>query len=119
MKGWFVTSGYFQNEAVLYVRDAFRKAFEKQGVEFVHYKSNELNFWLDEKGNICFDEQKPNFVIFWDKDVVLARMMEKAGIKVFNDSNAIEICDDKVKTFLHLSNCSIAMKMMKRLSTIC
>ena len=29
MLGWFVTSGYFQNESVLFVKDCFKNAFEK------------------------------------------------------------------------------------------
>jgi len=109
MKGWFVTSGYFQNESVLYVKEAFQKAFQKEGVEFLHYKSNQLAYWIDQGGDVVFKAEKPDFVIFWDKDIVLASMLEKWGARVFNNSKSIEICDDKVKTLVHLANCGIPM----------
>lgn len=43
--------------------------------------------------------KKPDFVLFWDKDIILARYLELAGIPVFNSSSAIEICDDKRKAY--------------------
>ena len=47
--------------------------------------------------------QNPDFVLFWDKDVSLAKQIEAEGIPVFNSASAIEICDDKTKTHLALS----------------
>lgn len=41
---------------------------------------------------------KADFVIFWDKDVYLAKAMEDAGYKVYNNSFAIKMCDDKALT---------------------
>lgn len=53
--------------------------------------------------------EKPNFIIFWDKDVFLARHLEKMGFKVFNSSKAIEYCDNKGLMHLMLSNNNISM----------
>lgn len=47
--------------------------------------------------------KKPEFVLFFDKDVRLAQLLEAIGIKVFNNSKAIEICDDKTLTQIVLS----------------
>jgi glutathione synthase/RimK-type ligase-like ATP-grasp enzyme len=44
-----------------------------------------------------------SFVIFWDKDVFLCRILENAGLRVFNSSEAVRICDDKALTALRLS----------------
>ncbi|MBR2302341.1 MAG: RimK family alpha-L-glutamate ligase [Clostridia bacterium] len=109
MLGWFVTSGYFQNESVLYVKDCFKNAFKKHGIDFCHVKSNEKICYINEKGNVVLQGEKPDFVVFWDKDVLFASMMEKLGIKVFNSSKAIEICDDKAKTVVALAERGIAM----------
>ena len=109
MLGWFVTSGYFQNESVLFVKDCFKNAFEKHGISFVHVKSNEKICYIDQNGQIVLDCPKPDFVIFWDKDVLFASMLQKLGIKVFNNSKAIEICDDKAKTAVQLANNGIPM----------
>lgn len=48
-------------------------------------------------------ENRPNFVLFFDKDIRLAQLLEILGIKVFNNSKAIEICDDKTLTQIVLS----------------
>lgn len=43
-----------------------------------------------------------DFVIFWDKDVLLAKLLEKHKIKIFNSAAAIEKCDDKGLTYIEL-----------------
>lgn len=40
--------------------------------------------------------EKPDFIIFYDKDLTLAKAFEDAGLKVFNSHGAIRICDSKV-----------------------
>jgi glutathione synthase/RimK-type ligase-like ATP-grasp enzyme len=44
-----------------------------------------------------------DFVLFWDKDIRLARAFEAAGLPVFNSASAIEACDDKALTLERLS----------------
>ena len=51
--------------------------------------------------------RKPDFVIFWDKDVKLAKYLESIGIKVFNSAESIRLCDDKSLTYLNLNNAGI------------
>lgn len=109
MTGWFVTSGYFTNDSVEYVAESFKKAFEKEKIRFVRKKSNELGCFLSESGEVCFDEPMPDFVLFWDKDVTLAKCIEKCGVRVFNKSSVIEICDSKINTVVALSNRNLPM----------
>ena len=45
---------------------------------------------------------KADFVLFWDKDVRLARYLENGGYPLFNCADAIENCDDKTRTHLCL-----------------
>ena len=51
---------------------------------------------------ICKD-LRPDFVLFWDKDIHLARRLESEGIRLFNSADAIEICDNKILTAVTLS----------------
>lgn len=51
----------------------------------------------------------PQFVIFWDKDIRLARLLEKLGLRLFNCADSIEVCDDKARTYLELLNHKIRM----------
>lgn len=52
---------------------------------------------------------RPDFVLFWDKDVKLARLMETMGFKVYNSADAIECCDDKARTNIALAGSGIHM----------
>ncbi|MCL6459324.1 MAG: RimK family alpha-L-glutamate ligase [Gorillibacterium sp.] len=47
---------------------------------------------------------EPDFFFFWDKDVRLARHLEKMGFTLYNNARSIEICDDKSLTFEVLAN---------------
>ena len=78
---------------------------------------NDYNILLELKTNaeiICFIDENTikdqyDFILFWDKDILLAKHLENLGLKVFNSSKAIELCDDKAKTALALENYNIPM----------
>lgn len=61
---------------------------------------------LETKTNLQLATQKAqaDFVLFWDKDINLARRIEKSGIPVFNSAESIEKCDDKGRTYIELEN---------------
>ena len=50
-----------------------------------------------------------NFVLYLDKDIYLARELEKAGYRLFNKADFIKLCDDKMLTFIALANHNIRM----------
>lgn len=50
-----------------------------------------------------------DFAVYLDKDKYIAVELEKVGVRVFNSSESIRLCDDKGETFLALSNHGIAM----------
>lgn len=56
-----------------------------------------------------FASELPDFVLFWDKDVKIAKLLEQLGIPVFNSSDSIEKCDDKSLTYLSLKPAGIPM----------
>lgn len=62
-------------------------------------------YLIDKRGQLKI--QGPNlnyidFVIFLDKDLILARALEKQGLPLFNSSKSIELCDDKILTWENL-----------------
>ena len=52
---------------------------------------------------------RPDFVIFLDKDILLAKYLKNIGIPLFNDPDVIETCDNKAKQYLELSKHGIPM----------
>jgi len=63
-----------------------------------------LGIMLKIKNNaeMLFCEEEADFVLFWDKDIPLARTLEQRGLPVFNSAASIALCDDKAKTWLAL-----------------
>ena len=51
----------------------------------------------------------PDFVLYWDKDIKIAKLIEQRGIPVFNSSESIGLCDDKSLTYLALKRVDIPM----------
>lgn len=64
------------------------------------------NIELEIKTNLELATNDPqcDFVLFWDKDINLARRLEKLGLPVFNNADSIEKCDDKARTYIELSD---------------
>jgi len=54
-------------------------------------------------------ESRPDFVLFWDKDIRLAKLIESYGVRLFNSSDSIEICNDKARMYITLRNHSVEM----------
>lgn len=54
-------------------------------------------------------ETPGDFVLFWDKDIRLARLLEMRGARLFNSARAIALCDDK--TLTHLALCQAGLPM--------
>lgn len=50
----------------------------------------------------AYDASRYDFVLFWDKDVLLASQLEAAGAHVFNSAESILLCDDKSLTWQKL-----------------
>lgn len=52
---------------------------------------------------------KADFVIYLDKDIYLARILEKAGYRLFNKADFIKLCDDKSLTCIKCSEFGVSM----------
>ena len=62
-----------------------------------------------ENGEVVINLPKADFVFYLDKDIYLARLLEKANYRLFNRADFIKICDDKMLTFIACANKSIRM----------
>ena len=50
---------------------------------------------------------KADFILYLDKDIYLARQLEKAGYRLFNKADFIKMCDDKMLTNIACANNNI------------
>lgn len=92
MNGILAVNAYLKGEKFNTLHNHIVSAAESMGI-MLKIKNNE---------ELLFSDEKPDFVLFWDKDVNLAKTLENRGIPVFNSARAISLCDDKAKTYLAL-----------------
>ncbi|HHX13303.1 MAG TPA: RimK family alpha-L-glutamate ligase [Clostridiales bacterium] len=105
MIGWLVVNEFLHSNKFNEIHQWLSDAGMRQGINLVLKTNGEL--LIDLPGNKL--KEDVDFVLFWDKDVRLAKHLEQLGYPVFNSSNAIEICDDKSLTHLTLMNENIKM----------
>ena len=108
-KGLIVTNAYEVFPSVLHFIERMKEAFGPLGVALDTISAAELNLSLNEKGAIQTPALAYDFVLYLDKDRYVANMLEQQGLRLFNSAKAIELCDDKMLTYLTLANQGIAM----------
>ena len=102
-KGYIIINGFLREEKFFSLYSALRQSADRAGIE-LELKTN-IELMCDiASGKTVANEALPPFAIFWDKDVRLAKMLEAAGMKLFNSASAIELCDDKSLTHIALMN---------------
>lgn len=103
--GWIIHNGF--NKSIKFNEHVswFVETFKMLGVTLLPKANFDIQIILNDE--ISFSYDKPDFVLFWDKDIHLAKCLEALGIRLFNSSSAIEICDNKFLTHIELSKNNI------------
>ena len=99
MKGWLIVNSFVKWDKFSEIYELLLNAGKKTGVELEMKSSSDI-FCSVQSGFEGFE--LPDFAIFWDKDILLARRLEKMGLRLFNSSDGIETCDDKGQTAIAL-----------------
>ena len=100
-QGWIVYNGFNNSEKFLDHVTWFEKSFKSFDISLKPVKNSDLSIILS--SSFDFDFNKPDFVLFWDKDIQLAKVLESLNIPLFNSSEAIDICDNKFLTHIELT----------------
>ena len=98
--GWLVINQFLHAEKYSELYQWFQDASELHSIKLTVKTNAEL---LVKDLERMKEEEQVDFVLFWDKDIRLAQRLENLNLPVFNNSKAIEMCDDKSYTFLQLS----------------
>lgn len=61
------------------------------------------NFLCAVRGSRVELSEEMDFCVYLDKDKYLPRMLEKCGVRLFNTAEAVELCDDKMLTYIALA----------------
>lgn len=107
MKAYLVTNHYLISEKFNTLHNLLVESAQRKGIELVLKTNAEIlaSLTLGTEDS-C---EKVDFVLFWDKDITLCRLLEEMGLKVFNSSSAIAACDNKGLTHAILNRSGIKM----------
>lgn len=105
--GWIVYNGFLRDGAFLDFAEMLQEAAVKRHHTVTIKTNDELFNILFKRTTIKSIDPLPNYVIFIDKDIYLATMLEQLSIPVFNRPQAIQFSDDKITTYLHLVEAGI------------
>lgn len=86
----------------------FKEEFSKLGVDLDVF-ANDGTIAIIRDNSIEIDLPKCDFVLYLDKDIYLAKELERNGYRLFNKPDFIKLCDDKMLTSIACSNIGIRM----------
>ena len=91
-----------------YKIDRLMEESKKFGIDLKVFVNNGT-LSVIKNNEIFINLPKCDFVLYFDKDIYLARLLEKAGYRLFNRADFIKLCDDKMLTFIRCANEGIRM----------
>lgn len=100
--GLIIVNGFWENESTRHQVRSLTEEFAARGVALGIKRGNELPALLD-GGDIALRIGSPDFVIYLDKDIHTAELLERAGVPLFNRAETVRLCDDKMLTYIALS----------------
>lgn len=104
MKGWLVVNSFVDSEKFKELYFLLLESAKKQNITLELVKGSQL---ISIVGSKSPKMSLPDFCIFWDKDIMLAKALENMGVRLFNSSDAISFCDNKALTYLELAKVGI------------
>ena len=102
MRGWLVINTFMDNQKFVNLYKLLSDAFNKRGVSLEIKRAQDISLEVGKPLS-----EKPDFAIFWDKDIYLAERLEENGIRLFNRSCAVNLCDNKVLMYQELAKNNI------------
>lgn len=111
MKILILINAYANMQAMNSQVRRLREELEKQGVEVDVRRNGSIPCYVDGEGNCRVAVEDYACCIYLDKDKYTSAMMERQGLRLFNGHASIQICDDKMETFIRLSQQGIPMPL--------
>ncbi len=105
-----IINGYPAGEKFFRQAESIKSALEERGIEADILKNGEVYALIQKSGDIKLSlKEKYAFAVYLDKDKYLGYLLESAGLRLFNSARAIELCDDKMTTYIALRNCGLSL----------
>ena len=102
MRGWLIVNSFMNSDKFVNLYEMICHAFKKHHISVIVKTASNISLEVDE-----IIDDKPDFAIFWDKDIYLAQRLERQGIRLFNSAKAVELCDNKILMYQELAQNNI------------
>ena len=100
MRGYLIVNGFLRTQKFERLYALLQNAAKTRKIELeIRTGSSILRDLQSDKHTADL----PTFALFWDKDVYLAKRLERLGVRLFNNARAVELCDNKLLTALALA----------------
>ncbi len=96
-KIWIIYNETLTGDSFKRQRDSYKESIKRAG-----YVPEEVTVYGALKR-----EDTPFFALFTDKDIYAAQKLENRGIRLFNNSECIRLCDDKALTYIRLEKFNV------------
>lgn len=108
-KGIIVVNGYRLLPSIEHMAKRMGEELFSLGVETEVLKTTEIMTFINHDGSLKRRAMDASFILYLDKDRYLSHMLEQSGFRLFNSAKPIEICDDKMLTYINLLDKGIKM----------
>ena len=100
-KAWIIVNHFLNTNKFSELYGFFKDSAKTHNIDLQVFTNSEAYILSEKKHPL------PDFILFWDKDIRLGRLLEGMGAKLFNTPSSIELSDDKYLTFLKLKEKSL------------
>ncbi|GEN56768.1 hypothetical protein GCM10012290_14920 [Halolactibacillus alkaliphilus] len=95
MRGWLICNGSLNSKKFHETHHRYIEMAKSLGITLTVKTNSEVGILLSNQHIALVSINTLDFVLFLDKDVLLAKQLEACGLPVFNSSQSIEACDNK------------------------
>ncbi|MBO5528957.1 MAG: RimK family alpha-L-glutamate ligase [Bacilli bacterium] len=99
-----IVNAYYVWDSIAHFASRMGEELKRLGIESDVRSAAYIYTYINEKGHLSSEKLPYDFILYLDKDKYISMMLEKAGYRLFNTSRAVELCDDKMLTYLALTD---------------
>lgn len=102
--GWLIYNAGLMSKKFIEQHEWYERTAKTLDIELIAMKNSDVYAYLSQNElRIHHNYKKPDFVLFLDKDIRLARQLEQLGYPLYNTSETIDVCDDKISMYQRLA----------------
>ncbi len=103
-----IANGYYHVDSMVDQIKCITLELEKLNISVDRIYTDKLIAFIS-AGGVLSAIGEYDFIVFLDKDLYISYLLEKAGYNLVNSARSIELCDDKMKTYIALSSHGVLM----------